>query len=837
MIIRFKFILLLSFLIGHQLITKAQTIETIAGTQGLIGNMNGNVSLATFNNPHGVEYDHQGNIFIADRYNHLIRKIDINGNVTTFAGSGSSGSSDGQGEAASFNEPWGLTVDSIGNVYVADTKNNKIRKITPTGYVTTLAGAGSFGIKDSPNPLIATFGNPTGVAIDKNGNLYIGDHLTHLIRKIDTNGEVTTLAGNRSYPNNYGLVDGIGQNARFNRPYGIEVDKEGNIFVADEWNHAIRKVTPSGIVSTIGGNGVIGSQNGNLSTSSYNYPWDVAIDSLGNVFVADGFNYVIRKIDLNNISTKYAGIMGVTGAIDGDVLNGTFNGATSISFNKEKTSLIVGDAYNQLIRRIYYEDIVSPVINFTNSSNSALQVCENTAVNIEVNGTFSSYEVYIDNNLTNTISSNSTSLNFLPIGIHTVIFKGLKGGYSPSNSNQLTIEVTPNNTFDLLVIPSTDLCEGDSATIKTSDLSVVTWNTGEISDEIIVKNDGEYYVTSIENQCLVKKDTSTINFHPLPDPVILKSSNGPYYIGDSVYLSVSGGNSYLWSTQSTSNQIIVKTSGNYSVEADNGYGCKVTSETISFNFEERPFLLTVSSPNGNYFCFGDSVEIYANQPNNLQWYLDGNMLNGETNDTLVAKEKGIYSFSFETPTDTTLFSEGKQIFENSLPEIDYTYEIINRSTSEISIDFVPSNLEGVLYEWEINDELISENLNFSYDFKQNNINDVSLSISNVEGCRNTITKKIEIVLDEPIFVPTGFTPNFDGLNDVVYVRGVSENSTINFMIFNEWGQLVFSSASVEKGWDGSFNGNIANMGNYTYMLQVTKYNISKTYNGIITLIK
>ena len=799
--------------------------------------MNGNTSVATFNNPHGVEYDHFGNIFIADRFNHLIRKIDTDGNVTTFAGSGSPGSSDGQGIAASFNEPWGLTVDSLGNVYVADTKNNKIRKITPSGYVTTLAGAGSFGIKDSPNHLIATFGNPTGVAVDRDGNIYVGGHLSHLIRKIEPNGEVTTLAGNRSYPNNYGLIDGIGQNARFNRPYGIEVDKNGNIFVADEWNHAIRKVTPNGVVTTLGGNGVIGSQNGDVSSSSYNYPWDVAIDSLGNVYVADGFNYVIRKIDVNNISSTYAGIMGVTGAIDGDVLTGTFNGATSISFNKEKTSLIVGDAYNQLIRRIYYEDLVSPVISFMNNGNNPIQVCENTSVNIEVSGAFSSYEVYLDNNLTNTISTNSTSLNFLPVGSHTVIFKGIKGGYSPTNSNQLTIDVIPNNTFDLLVTPSNDLCEGDSAKIQTSDLSIVTWNTGEISDEIIVKNDGDYYVSSIENQCLNKKDTSTINFHPLPEPVILKSSNGPYYIGDSVYLSVSGGNSYLWSTQSTSNQIIVKTSGSYSVEADNGYGCKVTSEIITFNFEERPFQLTISSPNGNYFCFGDSVEIYANQTTDLQWYLDGNIIIGETNDTLVVREPGIYSFSFQTPTNEVLFSDGKKIFENSLPEIDYTYEIINRSTTEISIDFTPSNLEGVLYEWEINNELISENLNLSYDFTQNNINDVSLSISNVEGCRNTVTKEIEIILDEPIFVPTGFTPNFDGLNDIVYVRCVSENATINFMIFNEWGQLVFSSNSVEQGWDGSFNGEMANMGNYTYMLQVTKYNISKTYNGIITLIQ
>lgn len=113
----------------------------------------------------------------------------------------------------------------------------------------------------------------------------------------------------------------------------------------------------------------------------------------------------------------------------------------------------------------------------------------------------------IDNILSNTISSANTSLNFLPAGIHTVIFKGIKGGYTPINSNQLTIEVIPNNTFDLLVTPSSNVCEGDSAIVHTSDLSIVTWNTGEVSNEVIVKSNSERFVTAIQDQCLSKKDT------------------------------------------------------------------------------------------------------------------------------------------------------------------------------------------------------------------------------------------------------------------------------------------------------------------------------------------
>ena len=171
----------------------AQTVSTVSGIAGVVGSNNGPALSATFNNPHGIATDLQGNIYVADRYGHKIRKIS-GGIVTTFAGSNSPGFANGTGTAASFNEPWSLACDAAGNVYVADAKNYAIRKITPAGVVTTVAGTGVFGVTNGPVST-AEFGFPSGVTVSSNGSIiYVCDRMTHTIRKI-SGGNVTTLAG------------------------------------------------------------------------------------------------------------------------------------------------------------------------------------------------------------------------------------------------------------------------------------------------------------------------------------------------------------------------------------------------------------------------------------------------------------------------------------------------------------------------------------------------------------------------------------------------------------------------------------------------------------------
>jgi streptogramin lyase len=207
--------------------------------------------------------------------------------VTTLAGS-SFGFADGNGISAQFTLPAGVVTDAAGNVYVADQGNHKIRKIDPLGNVTTLTG-GTQGFADG-NGAAAMFNNPARLTIDGNGNLYVADQGNHKIRKLDPLGNVTTIAGSVA-----GYGDGNGISAKFNSPSGIAIDVSGNVYVADQFNNRIRKIDPQGNVSTLSGS-IQGFADGSGASAKFSFPSDLVIDANGNVYVADPNNNKIRKI-------------------------------------------------------------------------------------------------------------------------------------------------------------------------------------------------------------------------------------------------------------------------------------------------------------------------------------------------------------------------------------------------------------------------------------------------------------------------------------------------------------------------------------------------------------
>ncbi|MDR1850253.1 MAG: SMP-30/gluconolactonase/LRE family protein, partial [Zoogloeaceae bacterium] len=277
-------------------VTTKGEVSTLAG--GEEGFADGKGSVARFDHPHGIALDTAGNLYVADSFNNRIRKVSPNGEVSTLAGDGERSFADGKGSAAQLNEPNGLTIDATGNLYVADTWNARIRKITPDGEVTTFAGGvddgyseGDFADGQGRN---ARFYDPFDITIDAEGILYVADSGNQRIRKVTPDGVVTTLAGG----NNEGkrsFADGKGSKARFFWPSGIAVDAAGNLYVADTDNQRIRKVTPDGVVTTLAGSGEKGFADGEGSAARFCRPRGIAIDAEGNLYVADG-NHRIRKI-------------------------------------------------------------------------------------------------------------------------------------------------------------------------------------------------------------------------------------------------------------------------------------------------------------------------------------------------------------------------------------------------------------------------------------------------------------------------------------------------------------------------------------------------------------
>ena len=319
--------------------TVRYTVSTFAGSSQ--GFSDGQGTAAMFDNPQGVAVDQAGNVYVADSGNNRIRMIDPQGNVTTIAGSGAPLISDGQGLQATFDFPRALVVAPSGVIFVSD--DNAIRSIDVTRNVVTIAGNGVTGFNDAQG-LAARFRGNTGITLDNNGNILVADTLNDRIRLIDENGNVTTIAGSGE-----GNTNGNGINAQFRNPVDVAVDNAGNIFVADESNHRIRRIDTNNDVTTFAGSGP-GFQDGNGTQARFNRPQGVAVDADGNVYVSDRDNISIRRITPNGEVTTIAGDNPI-GNMDGPGDMASFNLTERIAVDANGI-IYVADTRNHRIRRI-----------------------------------------------------------------------------------------------------------------------------------------------------------------------------------------------------------------------------------------------------------------------------------------------------------------------------------------------------------------------------------------------------------------------------------------------------------------------------------------------------
>ena len=322
------------------------TVSTLAGN-GISGFTDGSAATAQFYGPEGATVDAQGNVYIADTGNSSIRKITPAGTVSTLAGNGTVGFVNGFSTAARFDSPVDVALDGQGNLYVADYGNNCLRKITPGGVVSTFAGTGAIGFADG-GPTTAQFNGPNGLVVDGQGIVYVSDYDNNRIRKVLPNGTVSTVAGTGQR----GFADGPGSNAQLSGPEGLALDGQGNLYVAEFAGQRIRKITPNGMVSTLAGTGVRGYADGAGNAAQFYGVAGLALDAHGDLLVADAGNYCIRKVTPAGVVSTVAGTR-TAGFADGAAGVAQFQAVSGIVVGA-KGSLYVTE-YGERIRKITSE--------------------------------------------------------------------------------------------------------------------------------------------------------------------------------------------------------------------------------------------------------------------------------------------------------------------------------------------------------------------------------------------------------------------------------------------------------------------------------------------------
>jgi len=465
---------------------------------------------------------------------------------------------------------------------------------------------------------------------------------------------------------------------------------------------------------------------------------------------------LFEKITPDGLVSTFAGTPEITGSADGPGLEASFNGVTSITYEALNKVFYVGDAYNNLVRKIIDLNQAIPLY----LTGDIAPVCEGEEIELQVSpAIYDTYYFYLDGilveNLENTTYQND---NLLP-GVHQ-----LKAGV-----------ILNGNTF--------------------------------FSNEL------------------------TIEILEVPDPAISVLGNTTLYEGDSTILITSQGIEYFWSTEEETPTITVYESGIYYVEVTNASGCSGISTPVEIIVNDLPEVPIIFWDGNNQLCPGEMATLYSDYDQQNQWLVNGLPIPGATQSSLAISKSGIYQVQVVTPDGLTLISHPVEITGIDPFGFDFSSNQQEIIVGE-SVQFEVSALEVLSCYWDFGD-MLSGNSNTSIsNAPQHNYNntgsyDVQLICTDSNGCLDTLLKtnyinvtQEEEEINSELFIPTAFTPNSDGENDMFFIRG-NTIEQLQLSIFNQWGQQLFFSSSKENGWDGNRNGSPVQNGTYTYLTTIT----------------